>query len=177
MTHTLSLLVVLFFSTAVSADYPWQESQARVLSNGDLAYTPRPFAFQPGDSQRYIDFENGDDSYPGTRDQPWKHHPWDPDATANAQAAATEVHTYVFRGGVTYRGHFEIPEGARGTADLSHPSDPRSRLGRGTGRHQRRGVGHWMDSGGPGSALTGRNDSSSGKRICSQPEEEVICPV
>ncbi len=96
------------FSMALSslnaADFPWQESQARVLPNGDIQWSPRPYEFIAGETIRYIDFESGDDSNDGaSKSSPWKHHPWDPNATD--QAAAHEgVTTYVFKGGVDYRG-------------------------------------------------------------------------
>ena len=60
-------------------------------------------------STRYIDFANGSDSNPGTRDAPWKHHPWDTNAKASS-ASARGVHTYVFKKGVTYRGTLEASE-------------------------------------------------------------------
>jgi hypothetical protein len=112
----LSLLIPLF---CVAADFAWQQPQAKVQGTGDLQYSPQPFRFEAGNSQRYIDFSTGDDQSPGSRAAPWKHHPWDPDATGRAKAAASEVHTYIFKGGVTYRGNFEIPDSARGTRD--HP--------------------------------------------------------
>ncbi len=98
-------------------DFPWQESHARVLPQGDLEYTPKPFEFVAGESLRYIDFESGNDENPGTRAAPWKHHPWDADASGNAAAAIDEVHTYVFKGGITYRGALSVPESASGTAE------------------------------------------------------------
>ena len=114
----LSLILFPLFALSLSAaEFPWQEPQARVLPDGELEYMPRSFVYEAGASQRHIDFKAGDDANPGTRDAPWKHHPWDPDATENARNAATEVHTYVFKGGVTYRGNFIIPENARGTLE------------------------------------------------------------
>ncbi|NOY83112.1 MAG: hypothetical protein GXP31_19115 [Kiritimatiellaeota bacterium] len=62
----------------------------------------RPSARQ--DRRKYfIDFENGDDRNSGARDAPWRHHPWDKNATGNA-AEARGVATYVFKKGVIYRG-------------------------------------------------------------------------
>lgn len=112
-------LLPLFVCLSLSAqsEFAWQQPQAAVLPTGDLEYAPRPFVFEAGRSQRHIDFDAGDDTNPGTRAAPWKHHPWDPDAAANARDAASEVHTFVFKGGVTYRGNFVIPESARGTAE------------------------------------------------------------
>ena len=66
-------------------------------------------------SVRYIDFDSGNDSNPGTRDAPWKHHPWDANAGVTS-ASAWEIRTYVFRKGVTYRGTLEASES--GTKDI-----------------------------------------------------------
>ena len=54
----------------------------------DFKWEPEPFRYEAGESQRYIDYVNGRDSNPGTMEAPWKHHPWDPQASGNA--AATE---------------------------------------------------------------------------------------
>src|ERR1051325_2389057 len=87
-----------------------RQPQAEVLPNGDLKWKPRPFAFEKGDSVRYIDFEGGDDAQDGaSKEKPWKHHPWDPASTGQAKACAG-VHTYVFKGGVTYRGGLSVAE-------------------------------------------------------------------
>ena len=83
--------------------WPWQDPKARVLPTGDLEWKPQPFAYVAGDSVRYIDYEGGNDANPGTREQPWQHHPWDPAATDKA-AAAKGIDTYVFKRGVMYRG-------------------------------------------------------------------------
>lgn len=96
--------------------FPWEESQAIALPNGELLPDRRPYKFFSGQSVRYIDFERGNDSGDGSRSSPWKHHPWDNRAAANVSAQANQLHTYVFRGGVTYRGSFIIPPSARGTA-------------------------------------------------------------
>ncbi len=115
---TLLPLILLLLIQGVSADnFPWQETQARVLATGDLEYAPKPFKFVTGDSLRYIDFEGGNDTNDGSIHAPWKHHPWDADATGKAKAAANGVHTYVFKGGVTYRGALKIPGSAAGTSE------------------------------------------------------------
>ena len=113
----LLALVSFFIASATHAEQPWSSPHATVLPTGDLEYAPQPFTFVAGESVRYIDFESGDDANAGTRSAPWKHHPWDADASGNSKAAATGVHTYVFKGGVSYRGAFNVPSAARGTAD------------------------------------------------------------
>src|SRR6059036_1543554 len=89
--------------------WSWQETYAEVDPKGDLKWKPRPFVFEKGDSVRYIDFETGDDANSGAVPAtPWKHHPWDPNATGkSAKSASTrEVHTYIFKRGVLYREPF-----------------------------------------------------------------------
>lgn len=102
-------LFILFLTVHISfaQDYSWQQVPASVQSYGDLEYQSHPFVFQPGKSIRYIDFENGSDQYSGkTKDQAWKHHPWDPNASGNA-AKEKDIHTYIFKNGVTYRGSLQ----------------------------------------------------------------------
>jgi len=78
----------------------------------DLTWSPKPFAFESGSSVRYIDFANGRDANPGTKERPWKHHPWDKKATGKA-AACKGVHTYCFKKGVVYRGALVARESGR----------------------------------------------------------------
>ncbi len=111
----LAFLALICPASSAGGAFPWQEPHAKVLPGGELEYQPEPFRFEVGDSVRYIDYEAGSDTNPGTREAPWKHHPWDPASTAKAEALA--IHTYVFKGGVTYRGRFIIPDGARGTPE------------------------------------------------------------
>lgn len=75
-----------------AADYP------------DLQWTPHPLDIPIEPDARYIDYEGGDDGNPGTRDLPWKHHPWDPDARGKARSD-DHTATFYFKNGVTYRGH------------------------------------------------------------------------
>lgn len=88
---------------AGETQYSWQRPHAQVLPRGDLDWRPEPFEFRSAGEVRYIDFANGDDAGPGTKAHPWKHHPWDGNATG-AAAAGDGLGTYVFKGGVTYRG-------------------------------------------------------------------------
>ena len=106
------------------ARWSWQESYAEVDSRGDLAWKPRPFAFEKGDSVRYIDFEAGDDASPGDSPaKPWKHHPWDPQARGTA-AAESGVRTYVFKRGVAYRGSLRVKDAGRPDEPIRLTSDP-----------------------------------------------------
>lgn len=100
----LATLCVLVNLPVCASAYSWQEPHATVLPNGDLEWAPQPFVYSPGASVRYIDYEGGNDRNLGTSTgSPFKHHPWDPNATGNA-AACSGIHTYVFKRGVVYRG-------------------------------------------------------------------------
>jgi hypothetical protein len=92
------------------ARWSWQEPYAKVTPQGDIQWTPKPFVFEKGASVRYIDFDAGSDDNAGdSKDKPWKHHPWDANATGGAKACKG-VHTYVFKGGVVYRGALKAAE-------------------------------------------------------------------
>jgi len=124
----VSLYMTAAFSLAATASgadepYSWQQQHARVLPTGDLEWAPRPFVFEAGDVVRYIDFEAGDDTNPGTQARPWKHHPWDAAATGNA-ARHRGPTTYVFKRGVTYRGALDIAESGRPDDPIRLTSDP-----------------------------------------------------
>ena len=69
----------------------------------DLEWEPEPFRFESGNSPKYIDYASGKDSNPGTKEEPWQHHPWDAESTGLA-AGTTGIHTYVLKRGVIYRG-------------------------------------------------------------------------
>ncbi len=95
---------------AAGEPYSWQRAHAKVLPTGNLQWAPTPYTFEAGDTVRYIDYENGDDANDGASKQtPWKHHPWDRDATGIAAEASGPV-TYVFKGGVAYRGQLGADE-------------------------------------------------------------------
>ncbi|MGF1483940.1 MAG: laminin G domain-containing protein [Opitutales bacterium] len=107
---------VLSVTSAAYGQFAWQKDYAKVHPHGDLEWAPEPYVFTFGETIRYIDFESGSDTNAGTREAPWKHHPWDPRATANAASArGSEVDTYVFKGGVIYRGTLRPTAQDRGT--------------------------------------------------------------
>ncbi len=117
-------LTVDFESKPVDFEYSWQKAHAKVLPEGDLEWQPKDFVFESGSSVRYIDYENGDDSNDGqTTSTPWKHHPWDDNATDNA-AACSGVHTYVFKRGVIYRGKMIAAESGNINEPVRLTSDP-----------------------------------------------------
>ena len=110
--------------TGVAGGWSWQTPQAKVLDRGDLEWSPKPFVFETGASVRYIDYERGSDDNEGTsKDRPWKHHPWDPEATGKA-AACSGIHTYVFKRGVVYRGRLFAKESGRPGDPIRLTSDP-----------------------------------------------------
>ncbi|HYG75695.1 MAG TPA: LamG-like jellyroll fold domain-containing protein [Planctomycetota bacterium] len=113
----LSVIVLLSSALRAGESFSWQQPHAEVLEQGDLKWAPRPFVFQKGASVRYIDFDGGDDANDGTsQDKPWKHHPWDAAATGKAKACKG-IHTYIFKGGVYYRGELKVAEAGK-------PGDP-----------------------------------------------------
>ena len=114
-TVLLSVGYLTAFAGEATTRWSWQEPQSKVLPTGDLEWAPQPFEFKAGESIRYIDFESGNDANDGLSKQtPWKHHPWDPNATGQAKACKG-THTYVFKQGVVYRGELDANES--GTAD------------------------------------------------------------
>lgn len=122
----LALLVTMpaAVKAQVTTRWSWQEPQAKVLPTGDLAWAPKPFEITMGDSVRYIDFESGDDANDGcTKQTPWKHHPWDPHASGQAQACKGP-HTYVFKQGVVYRGELKANESGTQAAPITLTRDP-----------------------------------------------------
>ena len=105
-----ALLAIALDASAQSYDYPWQDPKAKVIATGDLEWQPEAFVFEAGEDPRYIDFDGGNDDADGTsRETAWKHHPWDRRAESNA-AAAEGARTYVFKGGVVYRGRLDADE-------------------------------------------------------------------
>jgi concanavalin A-like lectin/glucanase superfamily protein len=125
VSGVLAALVLVLSASAGGevGDWSWQQSHAKVVPSGDLQWAPHSFVFEAGESVRYIDYEGGNDAGAGTRDAPWKHHPWD----ANAQGNASEcqgVHTYVFKRGVTYRGYLLADDSGRAGNPIRLTSDP-----------------------------------------------------
>ena len=111
-------------SSSSGSSWSWQDSYAGVDPKGDLVWTPRPFVFEKGASVRYIDFESGDDTNPGdAATAPWKHHPWDPQATGKA-ASGAGLHTYVFKRGVVYRGLLVVKDAGEAGNPIRLTSDP-----------------------------------------------------
>lgn len=121
---TCSLLAVSGGPVPAGDTFSWQESYAEVLPQGDLRWTPKPFRFDKGASLRYIDFHAGKDENDGTATRsPWKHHPWDAQATGQARRCRG-IHTYVFKGGVDYRGELTVGEAGKPGHPIRLTRDP-----------------------------------------------------
>ena len=104
--------------------YSWESPMAKATSTGDLLWAPQSFVFEKGSSVRYIDFEKGDDNNSGqSKSDPWKHHPWDPAATANSDQS-TGTDTYVFKRGSVYRGTIVVQESGKPGNPIRFTSDP-----------------------------------------------------
>ncbi|MFA5533601.1 MAG: laminin G domain-containing protein [Mariniphaga sp.] len=107
-----------------SAIYSWESAMAKATSTGNLLWTPQPFVFQTGNTIRYIDYENGDDTNSGkTKADPWKHHPWD-QAASGIPAQSNGIDTYVFKKGTIYRGTIVIQESGTPDHPIRFTSDP-----------------------------------------------------
>lgn len=107
---------------------PWTAPVApeAIVTEGRTDILWVPTAYEPvlGDSRRYIDFAAGDDANDGTsKDTAWKHHPWDPAATGLA-AEATGSHSYLFKGGVVYRGTLVADESGTAEEPIRLLGDP-----------------------------------------------------
>jgi hypothetical protein len=123
---TLALLAIAHGVAPAQAAprWSWQEPQARVLPTGDLEPAPKDFEFKPGESIRYVDFDSGNDANDGlSKQSPWKHHPWDPNA-GGAAAACKGIHTYIFKQGVDYRGEMKANESGGAAAPILLTRDP-----------------------------------------------------
>ena len=98
----------------VETTYSWQKPQATITETGAVLWKPEPFEDQlKGQELRYIDYENGDDSNDGlSQKTPWKHHPWDENASHTARESKG-VKTYLFKRGVFYRGQLIARESGK----------------------------------------------------------------
>jgi hypothetical protein len=105
------------------ARWSWNQPMAEVVPTGDLAWKPEPFKLETGKTVRSIDFDGGSDDNDGTREKPWKHHPWDPAATGKAKAHSGPT-TYVFKRGVVYRGELHPTESGAEGDPIRLTSDP-----------------------------------------------------
>ena len=116
-------LLACALGCAELAPWSWQQSHAVVDPRGGLAWAPEPYRFTAEGEIRCIDYTDGNDAADGTREQPWKHHPWDDRATGRAAAWAGPA-TFIFKGGVTYRGRLEARESGQAMSPIRLCRDP-----------------------------------------------------
>jgi len=129
--HLLAALgAALLAPFAPAADRPWEPGavvavDAVRVNDGrpEIAWKPRPYDLVVGETVRYIDHAGGDDGAAGTRAAPWKHHPWDAQWQGAADAAAG-VDTFVFKGGVVYRGLIEVAASGTAQRPIRFTRDP-----------------------------------------------------
>jgi hypothetical protein len=124
MRNLFAILAIFLVTEVYSQSYSWEIPQAAVLPGGDLTWAPKTFQYEAGSSVRYIDYETGDDTSDGlSTSTPWKHHPWDPNATSNA-LSCSGIHTYVFKRGVVYRGTLSAKESGTSGDPIRLTSSP-----------------------------------------------------
>lgn len=98
-----------------TGNFVWHGTFASRSAGGMLSWQPLPPEEPPMREVRYIDYEAGDDGNDGLSAQrPWKHHPWDVEASGRAAEDRTGL-TYLFKRGAIYRGAI------RGTAEKAFP--------------------------------------------------------
>ncbi|RMD85125.1 MAG: hypothetical protein D6820_00295, partial [Lentisphaerae bacterium] len=128
----LALLSIVCFGQQTGWDgrdfgkVPSRVDPAAIKVDGpvDIEWLPAPYGFKVEGEVAYIDFENGDDTNTGrSKDSAWKHHPWDPNASGNAKGAKG-ICTYVFKGGVVYRGALICRESGTAAQPIRLVRDP-----------------------------------------------------
>ena len=117
-TVTVSFLATTIVATGGEGPaFSWQKPHARVLPAGGLEWAPEPFTFAAGKTVRHISFAAGSDANDGaSKGKPWKHHPWDPAAVAQAKAHRGPT-TYVCKRGTVHRSQSIVPAGVQGTVE------------------------------------------------------------
>jgi len=124
MKSPLLCLLLVSACGLARAEFVWQKDYVRIAKDGQMEWMPNPFAFVSEDPVRFIDYENGSDENDGaSRESPWKHHPWDANAAALARAA-TGIRTFIFKGGVVYRGQLTIKEQGQPGKPIRLTRDP-----------------------------------------------------
>lgn len=118
-----AMLALAAQSVSAALSFSWQEPHAKVLPSGDLEWAPTPYVFAPGPVVKHIDFAAGNDTNDGSKASPWMHHPWDMDAAGNAKAFSGAA-TYVFKGGVVYRGKVMSRESGESGNPIKLTCDP-----------------------------------------------------
>lgn len=121
---TLGVVLNAGAQSSTRKQYSWETEMAKATKSGDLLWMPKPFVFKYGNSIRYIDYEKGNDDNSGlTKNNPWKHHPWDPNSTSNS-ARCKGVDTYIFKKGSIYRGTITVKESGTELNPIRFTADP-----------------------------------------------------
>ncbi len=81
------------------------------------------------DQIAYIDFDTGVDTAAGSRNAPWKHHPWDPNSEIAPNLAQGRT-TFIFKGGVMYTGQLIASQSGTPATPLRLLGDPTWGTGR-----------------------------------------------
>jgi len=79
--------------------------------------------FNYADGSCYIDYENGDDANPGTKEKPWKHHPWDPQVH-DENLKFFDANKFIFKKGVIYRGTIDVKKSGETNNPIIFSTDP-----------------------------------------------------
>ncbi|MBT3220445.1 MAG: hypothetical protein HN348_15270 [Proteobacteria bacterium] len=115
-------LAIFGLQLGAAEQFDWQKDYATLSPTGGIELNQKAFQFTTGKAVRYIDYESGSDANVGSKAKPWKHHPWD--SNANGEAASGGGDTYVFKGGVVYRGILNAKGGGSKGAPLRLTRDP-----------------------------------------------------
>ncbi len=119
----MAVLCILLMRSILPGSESFADASREDGAYPDIKWEPKPYPFESDPDSRHIDYENGDDRNPGTRDKPWKHHPWDEAATAKA-AKCAGIHTYCFKKGTTYRGTLTAKESGQPDNPIRLCADP-----------------------------------------------------
>ncbi len=125
MKFPLPIFILFFACGMAEAEFAWQKDYIRIAEGGQMEWMPKPFVFEAEEPIRFIDYETGSDQNDGaTPDSPWKHHPWDANAGGQAKAAIG-IQSYIFKGGVIYRGQLTIREQGQPGKPIRLTRDPK----------------------------------------------------
>ena len=118
------LLLLCCACGGARAEFEWQKKHIRIAEGGQMEWMPKPFVFAAEEPKRFIDYETGSDQNDGSsRESPWKHHPWDAKAEGQAKSA-NGIQSYLFKGGVVYRGQLTIKEQGQPGKPIRLTRDP-----------------------------------------------------
>lgn len=106
--------------------WPSPGPREAIITEGgtEIKWMPDPYRFKVGPSVGYLDYEGGDDAKDGLSPATaWQHYPRDAQAKGKA-STNSGIHTYVFKGGVTYRGSLVGRESGTAQEPIRLTRDP-----------------------------------------------------